>query len=70
MRCGLIPWAYAVAFWTRLNLQAGIFAAFALASFLAIHGAFLSLKPARFGELVGGRILINRQWLNYPWIRF
>jgi uncharacterized membrane protein (UPF0182 family) len=57
---------YAAVFWTRLNLQAGVFAAFALATFLAIYGAFLSLKPARFGELVGGRILINRQWVQLP----
>jgi uncharacterized protein len=57
---------YASVFWTRLNLQAGIFAAFALLSFVAIYGAFLALKPARFGELIDGRILINRQWVQLP----
>jgi hypothetical protein len=57
---------YASVFWTRLNLQAGIFAAYALVTFLAIYGAFLALKPARFGELIGGRILIGRQWVQLP----
>jgi uncharacterized membrane protein (UPF0182 family) len=57
---------YASVFWTRLNLQAGIFAAYALVTFVAIYGAFLALKPARFGELIGGRILVNRQWVQLP----
>jgi uncharacterized membrane protein (UPF0182 family) len=57
---------YASVFWTRLNLQAGIFAAFALISFIAIYGAFLTLKPARFSDLIDGRILINRQWVQLP----
>ena len=57
---------YASVFWTRLNLQAGIFGAFAVATFVAIYGAFLALKPARFGELIGGRILIGRQWVQVP----
>jgi len=57
---------YASVFWTRLNLQAGIFAAFSLATFVAIYGAFLALKPARFGELIGDRILINRQSYQLP----
>jgi uncharacterized membrane protein (UPF0182 family) len=57
---------YASVFWTRLNLQAGIFAAYALVTFVAIYGAFLALKPARFGELIGDRIQINRQWIQLP----
>jgi uncharacterized membrane protein (UPF0182 family) len=57
---------YTSVFWTRFNLQAGIFAAYALATFVAIYGAFLALKPARFGELIGGRILVNRQWVQLP----
>jgi len=56
IRCGSIRWVTPPSFWTRLNLQAGIFTAYALVTFIAIYGAFLALKPARFGELVGGRI--------------
>jgi uncharacterized protein len=57
---------YGSVFWTRLNLQAGIFAAYALVTFLAIYGLFLALKPARFSELIGGRILFGRQWVQLP----
>jgi uncharacterized protein len=57
---------YAGVFWTRIDLQAAIFALFALLTFIAIYGAFLALKPARFDELVGGRILINQQWVQVP----
>ena len=57
---------YASVFWTRLNLQAVIFAAYALVTFLAVYGAFLALKPARFGELIGGNILINGKWVPLP----
>jgi uncharacterized protein len=57
---------YAAVFWTRINLQAATFAVFALASFAAIYGAFLALKPARFDQLIGGRIMINQQWVQVP----
>jgi uncharacterized protein len=57
---------YAGVFWTRIDLQAVTFALFALLTFVAIYGAFLALKPARFDELVGGRILINQQWVQVP----
>jgi uncharacterized membrane protein (UPF0182 family) len=57
---------YAAVFWTRINLQAATFAVFALLTFVAIYGAFLALKPARFDELIGGRILINQQWVQVP----
>jgi uncharacterized membrane protein (UPF0182 family) len=57
---------YAAVFWTRINLQAATFAVFALLTFVAIYGAFLVLKPARFDELIGGRILINQQWVQVP----
>jgi uncharacterized protein len=53
-------------FWTRLNLQAATFAVFAILTFVAIYGVFLALKPARFDELIGGRILINQQWVQLP----
>ena len=57
---------YASVFWTRLNLQATIFGAFALITFLTINGVFLAIKPARFDEIIGGRILVNRQWVQLP----
>jgi uncharacterized protein len=57
---------YAAVFWTRINLQAATFAVFAILSFAAIYGAFLALKPARFDQLIGGRILINQQWVQVP----
>ncbi len=57
---------YTAVFWTRINLQAATFAVFALASFAAIYGAFLALKPARFDQLIGGRIMINQQWVQVP----
>src|SRR5260221_14700120 len=57
---------YASVFWTRLNLQATIFTAFALSSFLALYGVFWALKPARFGELIGDTVYINQQPLKLP----
>ena len=57
---------YASVFWTRLNLQATIFGAFALITFLTINGVFLVIKPARFDEIIGGRILVHRQWVQLP----
>jgi uncharacterized membrane protein (UPF0182 family) len=57
---------YATVFWTRIDLQAVTFAVFALLTFVAIYGAFLALKPARFDQLIGGRILINQQWVQVP----
>ena len=55
---------YASVFWTRLNLQAATFGAFTLVTFTVLHGAFLTLKPARLGDLIGGTILINGQRVN------
>jgi len=57
---------YAAVFWTRLNLQTEIFGSFALLTFLAIYGVFLAVKPSRLDEIIGGRILINRQWVRLP----
>ncbi len=57
---------YGPVFWTRIELQAGLFASFALISFALIYGAFLALKPRRFDELIGGRIFINQQWVPVP----
>ncbi len=57
---------YASVFWTRIDLQVGIFCAFALATFAALYGAFLALRPARLDELLGATILINRQRVSLP----
>ena len=57
---------YAAVFWTRINLQAATFVVFALLTFVVIYGAFLALKPDRFDQLIGGRILINQQWVQVP----
>jgi len=57
---------YATVFWTRLNLQAMIFGVFAVVTFLTIGGVFLAIRPARFNEILGGRILINGQWVQLP----
>jgi uncharacterized protein len=57
---------YASVFWTRLDLQAATFGAFALITFMVLYGVFLALKPARLDELIGGTILINRQRAKLP----
>ena len=57
---------YRAVFWTRLNLQVGIFVAFALFTFLAIYGSFLALKPSRLDELLSATILINGQRVKLP----
>jgi uncharacterized membrane protein (UPF0182 family) len=57
---------YASVFWTRLGIQAAIFGAFALVTFVVLYGAFLALKPAALLESIGGTILINRQAVTLP----
>ncbi len=57
---------YASVFWTRLNIQAAIFCAFALITLVSVGGVFLAVKPRRFEQIVGGRIFINRQWVQVP----
>jgi uncharacterized membrane protein (UPF0182 family) len=57
---------YGSVFWRRLDLQATIFIAFGFATFVAIYGAFLALKPTGFTELVGGRIMVNQRWVQLP----
>jgi uncharacterized membrane protein (UPF0182 family) len=57
---------YASVFWTRLNLQAATFGAFALITFVVLYTVFLALKPARLNEFIGGTILINRQRVKLP----
>jgi uncharacterized membrane protein (UPF0182 family) len=55
---------YAAVFWKTLNLQAAIFAFFAIVTFGVLYGSFRALKPARLGEFSG--ILINGQPLKLP----
>jgi uncharacterized membrane protein (UPF0182 family) len=53
-------------FWTTLNAQALVFAAFAAATFAVLYGAFLALKPSNLGEIAGGIIRINGQPVRLP----
>ena len=53
-------------FWRMLRLQSEIFLAFGLATFAALYGAFLALKPADLDSLGTSRILLNGQPLKLP----
>src|SRR6185503_12287458 len=53
-------------FWKGLNLRAGIFAGFAVVSFLVLYGSFRALKPEALGDLAGLPILINGQPIRLP----
>jgi len=58
---------YAEVFWTTLNIEAMLFAVFTGATFAALYGAFLALKPTTFGELgSGGVIFINGRPITVP----
>jgi len=57
---------YESVFWTRLNLQAATFCAFALLTFAALYAVIWALKPARLAELIGDTIYINRQPVRLP----
>ena len=57
---------FAAVFWKTINLQAWIFAGFVAATFGILYGAFVALKPAQFGEIGGGTILINGQPFTLP----
>jgi uncharacterized membrane protein (UPF0182 family) len=58
---------YEAVFWKSLNLQSLVFVLFAGSTFLVLYGAFLGLKPARFGERgIGNVIIINGQPLSLP----
>ncbi|MFN7980384.1 MAG: UPF0182 family protein [Vicinamibacterales bacterium] len=52
-------------FWRMLRLQSEIFLLFGLATFFALYGAFLALRPADL-ELGTSNILINGQPLKLP----
>ena len=53
-------------FWTRLDLQAAIFATFALITFLAVYGVFRALVPDLVSPRIATSILINRQRVTLP----
>jgi len=57
---------YAEVFWKTLNLQATIFALFAVATFAALYGSFVAFKPERLNDITGGAIIINGQPLQLP----
>jgi uncharacterized membrane protein (UPF0182 family) len=57
---------FASVFWTELNLQARVFLASGLLTFVALFSAFAALKPAHLGELGGGTILVNGQPIRLP----
>src|SRR5438876_2215396 len=57
---------YAAVFWKTLNLQAVVFTAFAVVTFLVLYGAYVALKPPQLADLAGGAILINGQPLRVP----
>src|ERR1700737_4318359 len=42
---------YGDVFWKTLGLQWGVFAAFAVATFLILYGSFLALKRAHLSDL-------------------
>ena len=58
---------YADVFWKSLNIQAFVFTAFGALTFLILYGAFLALRPPRFGERgIGNVIVINGQPVSLP----
>ncbi len=58
---------YRDVFWKIVNLQAGVFAAAGAITFVALYGAFLALKPSRFGEIgTDGIIIINNRPVKLP----
>ena len=48
---------YGAVFWKALNLQAVVFGVFAALTFAVLYGAFLALKPPRFGEFGSGGVI-------------
>ena len=58
---------YTEVFWKTLNVQGILFGGFGLATFGALYGGFLALKPDRFGELgSAGAILVNGRPVTLP----
>ena len=58
---------YGDVFWKMLNLQSAVFAAAGVVTFAALYGAFLALKPPRFGEVGADRVIfINDRPVEIP----
>jgi uncharacterized membrane protein (UPF0182 family) len=57
---------YSDVFWKTLNVQAGVFSVFTLATFVVLYGAYMLVKPAHLGELTGIPIVINGQPIKLP----
>src|SRR5580698_2824991 len=58
---------YGDVFWKTLSLQWGVFATFAVATFLILYGSFLALKRAHLSDLPSGHtILIGGQPVKLP----
>src|SRR5580700_12321757 len=58
---------YGEVFWKTLSLQWGVFATFAVATFLILYGSFLALKRAHLSDLPNGHtILIGGQPVKLP----
>jgi uncharacterized protein len=58
---------YEEVFWTSLDIQALVFVGFAGMTFLIVFGAFLALRPARFGEGgLGPVLIISGQPVSVP----
>src|SRR3954469_13250393 len=55
---------YGDVFWRTLNIQTTLFGVFAAATFAAIYGAFVALKPATFDS--GGIMLVNGRPITVP----
>src|ERR1700693_1949335 len=53
-------------FWTRLELRAATFGAFALLTFLAVYGVFRAVKPEGLGARMGAPVLVNRRPVTLP----
>jgi uncharacterized membrane protein (UPF0182 family) len=56
---------YGDVFWRTLDIEAVVFTAFSVLTFVVLYGSFLALKPARLGEFAGA-ILVNGQPLKLP----
>ena len=58
---------YGDVFWRTVGIQGAIFGAAFAGTFAALYGAFLALKPTRFGELGSdGVVIINGQAVSLP----
>ncbi|MGC2020321.1 MAG: UPF0182 family protein, partial [Candidatus Sulfotelmatobacter sp.] len=58
---------YGGVFWKTLSLQWGVFAAFAVATFVVLYGSFLALKRAHLSDLPDGHtIIIGGQPVKLP----